>query len=63
MQWKDLIDFDERVSFLKEQINPRNKPLVNRSFEIQIEIIRNANIEGMAFPILQKKNLLKNANM
>jgi hypothetical protein len=38
----------ERVSFLKEQINPQNKPLVNRAFEIQIETIRSANTEGMA---------------
>jgi hypothetical protein len=31
---------DERVSFLKEQINPENKPQVNRMFQIQIEAIR-----------------------
>lgn len=50
---------DERVSFLKEQINPKNKPLVNRSFEIQIHAIRNADPEKIAFLILQKKKQLE----
>ena len=38
---------NERVSFLKEQINPQNKLLVNRAFEIQIETIRSTNTEGV----------------
>ena len=48
----------ERVSFLKEQINP-NKPLVNRAFEIQIEIIRAADTEGAAIQILRKQKQLE----
>jgi hypothetical protein len=52
---------DERVSFLKEQINLKNKPLVNRAFEIQIHTIRNADPEKVALLILQKKKQLENA--
>jgi ribosomal protein L20A (L18A) len=52
---------NERVSFLKEQINPNNKPLVNRAFEIQIETIRNADHEKVALLILQKKKQLEAA--
>jgi hypothetical protein len=33
---------DERISFLKEQINPRNKPEVNSTLQIQIDAIRSA---------------------
>ena len=52
---------NERVSFLKEQINPQNKPLVNRSFEIQIATIRNADAEKVAIRILQKQKQLESA--
>ena len=52
---------DERVSFLKEQIKPQNKPLVNQAFEIQIETLRNAGTESVALLILQKKKQLENA--
>jgi hypothetical protein len=52
---------NERVSFLKEQINPQNKPLVNRAFEIQIETIRSASTEGIAIQILRKQKQLENA--
>jgi hypothetical protein len=31
---------DERISFLKEQINSENKPQVNKTFQLQIEAIR-----------------------
>ena len=31
---------DERISFLKEQINPNNKPQVNKTFQLQIDAIR-----------------------
>jgi len=47
------------VSFLKEQINPQNKPLVNRAFEIQIETIRAADTEGAAIQILRKQKQLE----
>jgi hypothetical protein len=30
---------DERISFLKEQINPENKPEVNSTFQLQIDAI------------------------
>ena len=52
---------NERVSFLKEQINPKNRPLVNSAFEIQIHTIRNADPEKVALLILQKKKQLENA--
>jgi len=45
---------DGRVSFLKEQINPQNKQLVNRAFELLIETIRNADTERVAILILKK---------
>lgn len=31
---------DERISFLKEQINQENKPQVNKTFQLQIDAIR-----------------------
>jgi hypothetical protein len=52
---------NERVSFLKEQINPQNKPLVNRAFEIQIETIRQADTEKVGLRILQKKKQIESA--
>jgi len=52
---------NERVSFLREQINPKNKPLINRAFEIQIQTLRNADLEKTALLILQKKKQLENA--
>jgi hypothetical protein len=54
---------DERISFLKEQINHENKPEVNKTFQIQIEAIRSAaddDIEKVESIILQKKAMLKN---
>lgn len=55
---------DERVSFLKEQINPANKLEVNKTFQIQIDAIRSAaanNIEKVESLILQKNEQLKNS--
>jgi hypothetical protein len=54
---------DERISFLKEQINPNNKPEVNKTFQIQIDAIRSVDddIEKVESIILQKKTLLKNS--
>jgi hypothetical protein len=52
---------DERISFLKEQINPGNKPEVNKTFQLQIDAIRSVkDIEKVESIILQKKTLLKN---
>jgi hypothetical protein len=51
---------DERISFLKEQINPQNKPEVNKTFQIQIDTIRSVDdIEKVESIIEQKKALLK----
>ena len=52
---------NERVSFLKEQINPKNRPLVNQSFEVQIQTLRNADPEKVALLILQKQKQLEHA--
>ena len=55
---------NERISFLKEQINPANKPEVNKTFQIQIDVIRSAaanNIEKVESLILQKNEQLKNS--
>lgn len=54
---------DERISFLKEQINPNNKPAINSTFHMQINAIRSVKdyakdkVEAI---IRQKKALLKN---
>ena len=56
---------DERISFLKEQINPANKPEVNKTFQIQIDAIRSAtanDIEKVESLILQKKEQLKKSD-
>ena len=58
---------DERISFLKEQINPRNKPEVNKTFQLQMDAIRYAtaavadadDIEVVEAMIAEKKALLK----
>ena len=56
---------DERISFLKEQINPANKPEVNKTFQLQIDAIRSAatadNIEEVESLILQKNEQLKSS--
>jgi hypothetical protein len=61
---------DERISFLKEQINPQNKPEENRTFQLQIDAIRSAvaaaaavddDIEEVEAMIAEKKALLKNS--
>ena len=54
---------NERISFLKEQINHGNKPEVNSTFQLQIDAIRSVDeddIENIESLILQKKALLKN---
>ena len=54
---------DERISFLKEQINPSNKPEMNRTFQVQIDVIRLAadDLEKVEAIITQKKEQLKNS--
>ena len=54
---------DERISFLKEQINPNNKPTINSTPQTQIDAIRSAarDLENVEPLIKQKKELLKNS--
>jgi hypothetical protein len=54
---------DERISFLKEQINPSNKPQINSTFQLQIDAIRSAanDLENVEPLIKQQKELLKNS--
>ena len=56
---------DDRISFLKEQINlNNNKPEVNSTFQIQIDAIRavdDYNMEKVESIIQHKKTLLKNS--
>ncbi len=55
---------DERISFLKEQINPRNKPEENKTFQLQMDAIRSAaadDIEKVEVIIMEKKELLKDS--
>jgi hypothetical protein len=55
---------NERISFLKEQINQDNKPEVNSTFQLQIDAIRSVDdhdIEKVEFIIKEKKALLKNS--
>jgi hypothetical protein len=55
---------DERISFLKEQINPQNKAEENKTFQWQIDAIRSAavdDIEKVKVIIREKKELLKDS--
>jgi len=52
--------FDERVTFLKEKINRKNKSEVNGTFRLQTHALRSADIEKVESIILQKMALLKN---
>ena len=53
----------ERISFLKEQINPENQPEVNTTFQVQMDAIRSAadDMEKAESILMQKKDLLKNS--
>jgi hypothetical protein len=53
---------DERISFLKEQINQENKPQVNSTFQVQIYAIRSVDdLENVEFIIKENKALLRNS--
>jgi hypothetical protein len=52
--------FDERVTFLKEKNNPKNKSEVNDTFRLQAHALRFADIEKDESNILQKMAILKN---
>ncbi len=52
----------ERISFLKEQINNESKLEVNKTFQIQIDVIKSVdNIEKVESIFSQKKTLLKDS--
>ena len=53
---------NERVSFLKEQINPNNRPIVNDTFQLQLGILATAKREHIASLIRQKQLQLENCN-
>jgi hypothetical protein len=48
----------ERISFLQEQIRPENKPAVNATFQLQLEILQSADIEK-----LDRSNLMRKAHL
>jgi hypothetical protein len=54
---------DEKISLLKEQINPNNRPEINSTLQIQIDAIRSAaqDLENVEAMMMQKKELLKNS--
>ena len=55
---------DERISFLKEQINPENKPQVNNTLQLQIDAIRSVEqmiLRKLNLSFKEKKALLKNS--
>jgi hypothetical protein len=54
---------DERISFLREQINPNNRPEINSTYQIQINAIRSAanDLENVEALVNQKKAQLKNS--
>jgi hypothetical protein len=37
----------ERISFLQEQIKPENKPAINDTFQLQINILESADLEKL----------------
>ena len=53
---------DERISFLKEQINHQNKLEVNKTFQVQIDAIRSVHdMEKVELIIELKKAQIKNS--
>ena len=55
---------DERISFLVEQMNANNKPEVNKTFQIPIDVIRSIDdfdVNKVEAVIKQKKALLRNS--
>jgi hypothetical protein len=55
---------DEKISLLKELMNPKDRPEVNSTYQTQIDAIRSIddyNTEKVEFVISQKKQLLKNS--
>jgi hypothetical protein len=46
---------NERVSFLKERINPENRPEINSGFQVQIEVLRSSDFEKEAVLVSEKR--------
>lgn len=51
----------QRIAFLKEMIRPENKPGVNATFQLQVEILQTADLETLDQSILMRKAHLKQA--
>jgi hypothetical protein len=49
----------ERISFLQEQIKPQNKPAINDTFQLHINILQSADLEKLDRSILMRKEHLK----
>jgi hypothetical protein len=49
----------ERISFLQEQIKPENKPAINDTFQLQINILQSTDLEKLDRSILMRKEHLK----
>ena len=45
---------------MKEQIDPSNRAIVNETFQLQIDILCNADRDKLGLYILQKKTQLEN---
>jgi hypothetical protein len=54
----------EKISLLKELMNPNNRPELNSTYQIHIDAIRSAanDLEYVEPLIKQKKELLRNSN-
>lgn len=51
---------DERISFLKEQINPNNKPEINKTFQVLINGIKSVDdCDTVEYIIEEKEALLR----
>ncbi len=65
MRWltdgEAIIDdvISERISFLQEQIKPENKPAINDTFQLQINILQSTDLEKLDRSILMRKEHLK----
>ena len=55
MSLEDTVN--ERVKFLQATIDPNNWHIENLTFQLQIDVPRNADREGIALLILQKKKV------
>lgn len=51
----------QRIAFLRELIRPGNRPEVNATFQLQVEILQTADIVRLGQSILMRKAHLKQA--